>query len=47
MLLTLVFIFAVQSQNIMGKTMYVGSIAVPIVLQVYMNAALACGLMHR
>jgi len=47
LLLTLVFIFAFQAQNIMGKTVHVVLIAVPILLQVYMNAALAYGLMHR
>ena len=31
----------------MGKTIHVVLIAVPILLQVYMNAALAYGLMHR
>jgi ACR3 family arsenite transporter len=47
LLLTLVFIFAFQSQNIMGKTVHVVLIAVPILLQVYLNASLAYGLMHR
>ncbi|MBI4000674.1 MAG: ACR3 family arsenite efflux transporter [Nitrospira defluvii] len=47
LLITLVFIFAFQAQNIMGKTIHVVLIAVPIVLQVYMNAALTYGLMHR
>ena len=47
LLLTLVFIFAFQSQNIMGKTVHVALIAVPILLQVYVNASLAYGLMHR
>ena len=47
LLLTLVFIFAFQAQNIMGKTVHVVLIAVPILLQVYVNAALAYGLMHR
>jgi ACR3 family arsenite transporter len=46
-LLTLLFIFAFQAQNIMDKTIHVVLIAVPILLQVYMNAALAYGLMHR
>jgi len=47
LLLTLVFIFALQAQNIMGKTVHVVLIAVPILLQVYVNASLAYGLMHR
>ena len=47
LLLTLVFIFAFQSQNIMGKTVHVVLIAVPVLLQVYVNASLAYGLMHR
>ncbi len=47
LLLTLVLIFAFQAQNILGKPLHVGLIAVPILLQVYMNAALAYGLMHR
>ncbi len=47
LLLTLVFIFAFQSQNIMGKTVHVALIAVPILLQVYLNVSLAYGLMHR
>ena len=47
LLLTLVFIFAFQAQNIMGKTMHVALIAVPILFQVYMNASLAYGLMYR
>jgi ACR3 family arsenite transporter len=47
LLLTLVFIFAFQAQNIMGKTVHVVLIAVPILLQVYVNASLAYGLMHR
>jgi ACR3 family arsenite transporter len=47
LLITLVFIFAFQAQNILGKTVHVVLIAVPILLQVYVNAALAYGLMHR
>jgi ACR3 family arsenite transporter len=43
----LVFIFAFQAQNIMGKTVHVVLIAVPILLQVYVNASLAYGLMQR
>lgn len=47
LLLTLVFIFAFQAQNIMGKTFHVVLIAIPILFQVYLNAGLAYGLMHR
>jgi len=48
LLLTLVFTLAFQAQNIiMGKTLHVVLIAVPILLQVYVNAALAYGFMHR
>lgn len=47
LLLTLVFIFAFQAENIMGKTVHVALIAVPILFQVYMNASLAYGLMYR
>lgn len=47
LLLTLVCIFAFQAQNITGKTIHVVLIAVPILLQVYMNSSLAYGLMHR
>ncbi|MEY4704738.1 MAG: hypothetical protein RL042_934 [Nitrospirota bacterium] len=47
LLLTLVFIFAFQAQNILGKTVHVALIAVPILFQVYMNASLAYGLMYR
>lgn len=47
LLLTLLFIFAFQAQNIMDKTFHVVLIAIPILLQVYLNAGLAYGLMHR
>jgi ACR3 family arsenite transporter len=47
LLLTLVFTLAFQAQNIMGMTVHVVLIAVPILLQVYVNAALAYGLMQR
>jgi len=47
LLLTLVFIFAFQAQNISGKTSHVVLIAIPILVQVYMNAGLAYWLMHR
>jgi ACR3 family arsenite transporter len=46
LLATLVFIFAFQSENITGKYIHVLLIAVPILVQVYLNAALAYGLMH-
>lgn len=45
LLLTLVLIFAFQADNILGKPAHVGLIAVPILLQVYVNASLAYGLM--
>jgi arsenite transporter len=46
LLLTLVLIFAFQADNIIGKPWHVALIAVPILLQVYMNASLAYSLMH-
>lgn len=45
LLLTLVFIFAFQADNIMAKPWHVALIAIPILFQVYMNASLAYGLM--
>jgi ACR3 family arsenite transporter len=45
LLATLVFIFAFQADNVLGKPLHVALIAVPILLQVYFNAALAYGLM--
>jgi len=45
LLLTLVMIFAFQADNILGKTVHVALIAVPILFQVYFNASLAYGLM--
>ena len=45
LLATLVLIFAFQADNIMGKTLHVFLIAIPILIQVYFNAALAYGLM--
>jgi len=47
LLLTLVFIFAFQAQNILGKTFHVVLIAIPILAQVYVSAGLTYGLMHR
>jgi ACR3 family arsenite transporter len=46
LLATLVFIFAFQADNITGKSFHVALIAVPILLQVYLNASLAYGLMR-
>jgi arsenite transporter len=47
LLLTLLFIFAFQAQNLVSKTFHVVLIAIPILFQVYVNAGLAYGLMHR
>jgi ACR3 family arsenite transporter len=47
LLLTIVLIFAFQADNIVGKPWHVALIAVPILLQVYLNASLAYLLMHR
>ena len=46
LLATLVLIFAFQAENIMTRWFHVLLIAVPILIQVYFNAALAYGLMH-
>jgi ACR3 family arsenite transporter len=46
LLLTLVFIFAFQADNITTKFFHVLLIAVPILIQVYLNSALAYKLMH-
>lgn len=46
LLLTLILIFAFQADNILGKPWHVALIAIPILLQVYLNASLAYGLMH-
>lgn len=46
LLATLVLIFAFQADNISGKGFHVALIAVPILIQVYFNAALAYGLMR-
>ena len=46
LLLTLVFIFAFQSDNLMNKPLHVALIAVPILIQVYFNASLTYGLMR-
>lgn len=47
LLLTLILIFAFQADNIIGKPWHVALIAIPILLQVYMNASLTYALMHR
>jgi ACR3 family arsenite transporter len=47
LLATLVLIFAFQADNILNRPLHVALIAVPILVQVYFNAALAYGLMHR
>ena len=46
LLATLVFIFAFQADNILGKPFHVALIAVPLLIQVYFNASLAYGLMR-
>jgi len=46
LLATLTLIFAFQADNITGKPFHVALIAVPILLQVYLNAGLAYGLMR-
>lgn len=45
LLATLTLIFAFQADNITGKPFHVALIAVPILLQVYLNASLTYGLM--
>lgn len=45
LLLTLVLIFAFQAENIAGRLFHVVLIAIPITLQVYLNAGLAYALM--
>ena len=45
LLATLVLIFAFQADNITGRFFHVLLIAVPITLQVYLNAGLTYGLM--
>jgi len=46
LLAMLVLIFAFQAENITGKYFHVFLIAIPILLQVYLNSSLAYGLMH-
>jgi len=45
LLATLVFIFAFQSDNITGRWLHVILIAIPLLVQVYLNSSLAYGLM--
>ncbi|MFK5950858.1 MAG: ACR3 family arsenite efflux transporter [Methylococcales bacterium] len=45
LLATLIFIFAFQANNIIGKPFHVILIAIPILIQVYFNSSLAYGLM--
>jgi ACR3 family arsenite transporter len=45
LLLTLILIFAFQSENLRRRWFHVALISIPIVLQVYFNASLAYGLM--
>jgi len=47
LLATLVLIFAFQADNLTGRWFHVLLIAVPILIQVYFNSALAYGLMKR
>jgi arsenite transporter len=46
LLLTLALIFAFQADNITGRWLHVGLIAIPILIQVYFNASLVYGLMR-
>jgi ACR3 family arsenite transporter len=46
LLATLIFIFAFQADNILGKPLHVLLIAIPILIQVYFNSSLAYGLMR-
>ncbi len=46
LLTTLILIFAFQAENILGKSLHVFLIAIPILLQVYLNSSLAYGLMR-
>lgn len=45
LLVTLVLIFAFQADNLIGKPLHIVLIAIPLLLQVYFNSALAYGLM--
>jgi ACR3 family arsenite transporter len=46
LLATLVAIFAFQAENVTTRALHVALIAVPILLQVYLNSGLTYGLMH-
>ena len=46
LLLALILIFAFQADNLIAKPWHVALIAIPILLQVYMNASLTYSLMH-
>jgi ACR3 family arsenite transporter len=46
LLATLVLIFAFQADNILGKSLHVLLIAVPMLIQVYFNSSLTYGLMR-
>lgn len=46
LLLTLVLIFAFQAENLTGRMLHVGLIAIPILIQVYFNSSLVYGLMR-
>jgi ACR3 family arsenite transporter len=46
LLATLVLIFAFQADNLTGRFLHVLLIAIPILVQVYFNSALAYGLMR-
>lgn len=46
LLATLVLIFAFQADNLTGRSLHVALIAVPILIQVYINSGLAYGLMR-
>lgn len=45
LLVTLVLIFAFQADNLISKPLHIALIAIPLLLQVYLNSALAYGLM--
>jgi ACR3 family arsenite transporter len=47
LIVTVVLIFSFQADNITSRLLHVLLIAIPITLQVYLNASLAYGLMHR
>src|SRR5512135_320883 len=46
LLVTLVLIFAFQSDNLLNRPLHIALIAIPILIQVYFNASLAYGLMR-